>query len=74
MVLLVELSGAGIASLAIGRAMVQYVRKFLWPASWGNTPSIRMRLGQSLILAVEFMVAADILRTALTPTWNDLGR
>lgn len=35
---------------------------------------IRLRLGRWLTLAIEFELAADILRTAVTPTWNDIGQ
>ena len=35
---------------------------------------IRLRLGHWLTLAIEFELAADILRTAVTPTWNDIGQ
>ena len=34
---------------------------------------IRLQLGQWLSLALEFELAADILRTAVTPTWTDVG-
>jgi uncharacterized membrane protein len=27
-----------------------------------------------LVLALEFLLAADILRTAISPTWNDIGK
>ena len=27
-----------------------------------------------LVLALEFLLAADILRTAITPTWVDIGQ
>jgi len=35
---------------------------------------IRLSLGRWLTLAIEFELAADILRTAVTPTWNDIGQ
>lgn len=35
---------------------------------------IRLRLGRWLTLALEFEVAADILRTAIAPSWNDIGQ
>ena len=38
------------------------------------TDAVRLRLGRWLVLALEFQVAADILRTAATPTWTDLGQ
>jgi len=33
----------------------------------------RNHLGHSLSLALEFLISADILRTALSPTWQDIG-
>jgi uncharacterized membrane protein len=34
----------------------------------------RLRLGRWLALALEFELAADILRTAVAPTWNEIGQ
>ncbi|MEW6054828.1 MAG: DUF1622 domain-containing protein [Nitrospirota bacterium] len=33
----------------------------------------RNHLGHSLSLALEFLISADILRTAISPTWQDIG-
>jgi uncharacterized membrane protein len=33
---------------------------------------LRVRLGRSMVMGLEFQVAADILKTALSPTWNDI--
>jgi uncharacterized membrane protein len=33
---------------------------------------MRVRLGQAMVMGLEFQVAADILKTALAPTWNDI--
>lgn len=35
---------------------------------------IRLRLGRWLAVALEFELAADILRTAVAPSWNELGQ
>lgn len=35
---------------------------------------IRLRLGRWLSLAFEFLLAADILLTAIAPTWNEIGK
>jgi len=35
---------------------------------------IRLRLGRWLTLALEFELAADILRTAITPSWTEIGQ
>jgi uncharacterized membrane protein len=36
--------------------------------------AIRLRLGRWLALALDFLLAADILRTAVAPTWTDIGQ
>ena len=38
------------------------------------TDDVRLRLGRWLVLALEFQVAADILRTGVAPTWNEIGQ
>jgi uncharacterized membrane protein len=35
---------------------------------------IRLELGRWLGLALEFEIAADILRTAVAPAWNEIGQ
>ncbi len=35
---------------------------------------VRLRLGRWLALGLEFELAADILRTAVAPTWNEIGQ
>lgn len=35
--------------------------------------TIRIRLGSYLVLALEFFIAGDIIKTIITPTWQALG-
>ena len=35
---------------------------------------IWLRFATWILLALEFALAADILRTAVAPTWNDIGK
>jgi uncharacterized membrane protein len=35
---------------------------------------VRLTLGRWLAVALEFELAADILKTAVTPTWNEIGK
>ncbi len=39
-----------------------------------QTENIRLRLGRWLALALEFELAADILRTAIAPSWSEIGQ
>jgi len=34
---------------------------------------IRIKLGSYLVLALEFFIAGDIVKTIITPTWQSLG-
>lgn len=36
--------------------------------------AVRLQLGRWLAVALEFELAADILRTAVAPTWNEIGQ
>ncbi len=35
--------------------------------------AIRIKLGSYLVLALEFFIASDIIKTIITPTWESLG-
>jgi uncharacterized membrane protein len=35
---------------------------------------VRLRMGRWLALALEFLLAADILETAVAPTWEEIGQ
>jgi uncharacterized membrane protein len=35
---------------------------------------LRLRLARWLAVALEFALAADILRTAIAPSWEDIGK
>jgi uncharacterized membrane protein len=39
-----------------------------------RTENIRLDLGRWLALALEFELGADILRTAIAPTWSEIGQ
>ena len=75
------LSGAieGIAAILIGLASLEaalgaarlFVRRGV-SAAWKE--EIRLRLGMWLSLALEFEIAADILRTTIAPTWDAIGK
>jgi len=52
---------SAVAALIRNKALVAPLAVFRGFAGW-------------LVLALEFLLAADILRTAISPTWNDLGQ
>lgn len=68
------IDGIGVAVIALGAifAGIVTVRKMLG-RSGDAYRFFREQLGRSILLGLEFLVAADIIRTvALTPTWQSV--
>jgi uncharacterized membrane protein len=62
----------GLAALeAVWKALPLFLRRGM--AQEVNV-ELRLSLGRWLALALEFALAADILRTALAPSWRDIGQ
>ena len=68
----VEACGALIVVLEVVRTIAGYVSTLV-RRNPVHMNTLRLRLGQSLVMGLEFQVAADVLKTALAPTWNDMG-
>jgi uncharacterized membrane protein len=66
-----------IAILIIAVALVRSTQKFLRHQSRHDhmaQPSIRLELGLSLALSLEFLLAADIVGTAVSPDWQAIAK
>jgi len=68
----------GVAALLIALAAVEATLRALWVFVHPSEPPeakevVRLRLGRWLALALEFELAADIIRTAIAPTWTEIG-
>lgn len=72
----VEAAAAGIIALAAleatWRTMRIYVGHPVLPDA--EKESVRLRLARWLAVALEFTLAADILRTAIAPSWDEIGK
>ena len=58
---------------AVAMAVYQLLSNLLRSKRGLNATEVRLRIGQQLVLALEFMIAADILKTVLAPTLEDLA-
>src|SRR5436305_14886217 len=71
----VEVAAAAIIGLAAIEATIKAFALFVHrsaPPSAKN--EVRLTLGRWLAVALEFELAADILNTAVTPTWSDIEK
>jgi uncharacterized membrane protein len=71
--LIVELCGATIVGLGIAIAAVQFLAALL-NRNTADFTAIRLVLARYLALALEFQLGADILSTAVAPTWTQIGQ
>ena len=73
---IIEAGAAVVIALAALMAIFRSLALMFWPRrpQQDKEIQIRLRLGRWLSVALEFEVAADILRTAVAPTWNDIGQ
>ena len=71
----VEIAAAVVIGLAAVEAVWMGLPLFLRRGSPQDLKvEVRLSLGRWLALGLEFALAADILRTAVAPTWQDIGQ
>lgn len=70
--------GIGVIRLAIRFIMsVLFLRnddKPLLPRGMGRPEALRIQFGSSVAVALELLLGADVLATAVAPSWNDIGQ
>ena len=71
--LAVEIIGAVLVAVGVVVAVVQLFRLYLGKHR-GSYTSVRLTLARYLALALEFQLGADILSTAIAPTWSQVAQ
>lgn len=71
--LLIESAGALVIGIGILLALAAFLRVFLsrGPRDFND---VRLLLARYLALGLEFQLAADVLSTAVAPTWDRIGK
>jgi uncharacterized membrane protein len=76
----VEAGAAIVIGLAVLLILIHVVPRFFRGRNRAGDSTMalileaRLRLGRWLALSLELTLAADILRTAIAPTWNEIGK
>jgi uncharacterized membrane protein len=73
-----------VAAIIIGMALikliarsivnVQFSRNADKPPLRGGLEGLRIQFGSSVAVALELLLGADVLATAVAPSWNDIGQ
>lgn len=74
LVQLVEAAGAVVIFVGALLAFVQFIAVGLRRRNADAFVLVRLRLGRFLALGLEFQLASDILRTAVSPSFQELGK
>lgn len=70
----VEILAAVVIAIALVQFLIKYLTNFAKPDVEQQNQNVRIQFGSSLTIALELLLAADILATAIAPTWNDIGK
>ncbi|NER06176.1 MAG: DUF1622 domain-containing protein [Okeania sp. SIO3C4] len=70
----IEAVAVFIIAFGVLKALAQMWRRRKNNQLFAQEGRIRLDLGISLVLALEFLLAADIVGTAISPSWSDLGK
>jgi uncharacterized membrane protein len=72
----VDLVTGLLIAFAVGEAAIRLVRPVLtaFTGMPAGHDAVRLRLGRWLALALEFALASDLIRTAVAPSWDEIGK
>lgn len=71
----IEIATAGVIGMAALEAVAHVAPLFLRrSAPQSAKVDLRLALGRWLAVGLELALAADILRTAIAPSWNEIGQ
>ncbi len=74
LVTIVEACGAFIIAAGALWSFVQFLSVAVRTRSMDSFVSVRLTLGRYLALGLEFQLAGDVLRTAIAPTFSEIGQ
>lgn len=70
----VETAAALIIAFGAIQALYAIIRSVILSGQRGTRRQIWVQFGVWLLLGLEFELAADVVRTAISPTWNEIGQ
>ena len=75
-----EIMAAAIIGIAVLKLLYHYVgfnfkKKFFNnPPQRGDLEGLRVRFGSAVAVSLELLLGADVLATAIAPSWDDIGK
>lgn len=67
-----------IAAVVIAAALLQLIFNYCKTFTYGkiglSAEEARVKFGSAVAVALELLLGADVLATAVAPSWNDIGQ
>jgi len=70
----VEILAAVIIGLAVIRTIMNYMQSVRKTSYVLSKEEIRVQFGSSVAVSLELLLGADVLATAVAPSWDDIGK
>src|SRR4051812_12941791 len=70
----VEILAAVIIGLAVIRTIMSYMQSAGKASYVLSKEEIRVQFGSSVAVSLELLLGADVLATAVAPSWDDIGK
>lgn len=71
---IIELIGAAVIAIALLLFVYQFIISHIGIKPHRGNIELRVKFGSYLTLVLELLLGADILVTAVAPTWDDIGK
>ena len=69
-----EIISAAVIGFALIKLIVGYFSSFSMNKNILSAEDARVRFGSSVAVALELLLGADVLTTAVAPSWDDIGK
>ena len=69
-----EIISATVIAAALLKLIYSYFSAFTFKKNILSSGEARVRFGSSVSVALELLLGADVLATAVAPSWDDIGK
>jgi uncharacterized membrane protein len=69
-----EIFSALVIAAALIKLVINYFQSFLKAKSGLSAMESRMVFGSAVAVSLELLLGADVLATAVAPSWDDIGK
>lgn len=69
-----EIAAAIVVAVALLRLPLQYFKSFIRRGNGLAARDARVTFGSAVAVSLELLLGADVLETAVAPSWEDIGQ